>query len=89
MRRLTKEGDGFPSVEKTVVIREGNNHYWSDNNLAVHDNRLLFDSVHTEHSGLREVNNRSAVQGTKDAAVGAARLSLVRFTVRRKNRLTW
>ena len=89
MHRLTKEGDGFPSVEKTMVIREGNDHYWSDNNLAVHDNRLLFDSVHTEHSSLWEVNNRSAVQRTEDTAVGATRMSLVRSTVRRKIRLTW
>jgi len=67
-----------------MVIREGNNHYWSYNNLAVHDNRLLFDGMHTENGGLREVNYRSAVKGTEDAAVGAVCLSLVQFTVRRK-----
>lgn len=57
-----------------MVIREGDNHYWSNDNLAVHDNGLLFDSVHTEHSGLWEVDNGSAVQGTKDTTIGADRL---------------
>ena len=72
-----------------MVIRESDNHYWSNDNLAVHDNRLLFDSVHTKHSRLWEVDNWSAVQGTEDAAVGAKHLSSVRFIVDRKNRLTW
>lgn len=87
--RLTKEGDCFPPVKKTMVIRESDNHYWSNNNLAVHDNRLLFDSVHTEHGGLWEVNNWSAVEGTEDATVGAKCLWLVRCTVRWRNRPTW
>lgn len=87
--QLTKECDGFPSIEKTMVVREGNNHYRSDHNLPVHNNRLLFDSVHTEHGGLWEVDDGSAIQGAKDAAVGAERMLLVRFRVYWRSGLTW
>lgn len=72
-----------------MVIREGDDHYGSNHNLAVHNNRLLFDSVHTEHGGLWEVNDGSAIQRAKDTTVGTECLLLVRFTLHQRNRLTW
>jgi hypothetical protein len=39
-----------------VVVRQGDNHNRSDDDLAIDDHRLLLDRVHTQNSGLREVD---------------------------------
>lgn len=44
-----------------MVICKGDNHYRSNDNLAVHHDGLLFDSMHTEDGGLWEVDNGSTV----------------------------
>ena len=67
-----------------MVVSKSDDHYWSNDNLAVHDDGFLLDGVHTEHGGLWEVNDWSAVQRTKHAAVGAEHHSLIRLTVNRK-----
>lgn len=54
-----------------MVIRQGDDHYRPNDDLAVDDNGFLLDSMHSEHGRLREVDYGSTVQGTKDAAVRA------------------
>lgn len=54
-----------------MVVGERNDHNGADDDLPVDDDGLLLDGVHTEHSGLREVDDGGAVERAEDAAVGA------------------
>ena len=39
-----------------MVVCQGNDHDGSDDDLAIYNNRLLLDRVHTEDSGLGKVD---------------------------------
>ena len=54
-----------------MVVGERDDHNRADDDLAVDDDGLLLDGVHTEHGGLREVDDGRAVERAEDAAVGA------------------
>ena len=45
--RLTKEGDGFPTIEETVVVCESDDHDGANDDLTVDNNGALLDRVHT------------------------------------------
>ena len=47
VRGRTEEGDGFPAVEQTVVVGEGDDHDGTDDNLTVDDDGSVLDRVHT------------------------------------------
>jgi hypothetical protein len=44
-------------LRRTDVVSEGDDHDGSDDDLPVSDNRSVFDSVHTEHGRLREIDD--------------------------------
>lgn len=44
--KLTKEGNGLPTVQETVVVRESDDHDGADDDLAVDDDGALLDGVH-------------------------------------------
>ena len=64
-----EEGDGFPSVEDTVIVGQGEVHHGTDLDLAVDGDWLVLDGVETEDGGLGEVDDGSAHERAKDAAV--------------------
>lgn len=45
-QQLTKESNSFPAIQQPMVIRERDNHNGPDDDLAVHDDRFLFDGMH-------------------------------------------
>jgi hypothetical protein len=65
-----EEGDGFAAVEDAVVVGQGEVHHGADLDLAVDGDGLVLDSVQAEDGGLGQVDDGSAHEGTKDAAVG-------------------
>ena len=58
---LDKESDGLPTIEESVVVGESDNHDGSDDDLAVDDDRLVLDGMHTEDGGLRKVDDRCTI----------------------------
>ena len=42
----TEEGNRFPAVEETVIVRESDDHDRADDDLAVDDDRAVLDRVH-------------------------------------------
>jgi hypothetical protein len=66
---LDQELDSFPSIQQTVVVGKGQVHHGTNLHLAVDGNGAFLDGVEAEHGGLRQVDDGSAHQGTKDAAV--------------------
>lgn len=67
----TKEGDGFPTVEKTMVVCECNDHDGTNDDLAVDDDRSVLDGVHTQHGSLWQVDDGCTVERAEDASVRA------------------
>ena len=55
-----------------MVVCKSDDHDGADDDLAVLDDGFLFDGVHAEDGGLREVDDWSSVEGAEDAAVRAA-----------------
>jgi hypothetical protein len=45
-RQLTKECDSLPAIQQPMVIRERDDHDGPDDDLAIHNDRFLFDGVH-------------------------------------------
>lgn len=64
-----KESNGFPAIQQTVVVGQGKVHHRTDLDLAVDDDGLVLDGVETEDGGLGQVDDGSAHEGAKDAAV--------------------
>ena len=63
-----KEGDSFPAVEESVVIGKGDNHDGADDNLAVNDDGLVLDCVHTWETKGKQLNTQDTKgQHTKDS----------------------
>ena len=60
----TEESSSFPTIEETVVVREGDDHDRADDDLAVDDNGALLDRMHT-YRGVRNVVNNSSTRGTR------------------------
>jgi hypothetical protein len=67
---LDQERDSFPAVEQSMIVCERKVHHRPDFDFSVNSNGLVFDSVQTKNSGLREVNDRSTHQTAEDPAVG-------------------
>lgn len=84
-----EERDGFPAVEQSMIISEGDDHDGPDNNLAIDDDGPVFDGVHAEHGGLRQVDDRRSVQRTKHATVRATKAHQLGDHETDKDRPTW
>lgn len=52
-----------------MIVGKREVHHGSDHDLAVDDNWLVLDGVKSENSGLWQVDDRSAHQGTENTSV--------------------
>ena len=59
---LPQECDSFATINKAVVVCEGDVHHGSDHHLAVPDHWPLEDTVHAKDGGLRRVDDGRAEQ---------------------------
>ena len=57
-----------------MIIRQRNNHNRPNDDLAIYNDRLLLDGVHTEHGGLGQVDNGGTVERSEDTTIGAVGL---------------
>jgi hypothetical protein len=68
-KERTEERDGFPSVEQTMVVGEGDGHDGADDDLAVDDDGSVGDVVHAEDGGLGKVDDGGTEKRAEDASV--------------------
>lgn len=66
---LDKELDGFPSIEQTVVVCKRQIHHRADLHFSVDNHGAILDSVESQDSTLRQVNDGGSHQRAKDTAV--------------------
>jgi hypothetical protein len=66
---LHQELYSLPAIKKTMVISQGKIHHGAYDDLTVDNHWLVLDSMQTQNSGLRKVDNWSAHQGTKHSAI--------------------
>lgn len=66
---LDKELHGLPTIEKAVVVRQGQVHHGSNLDLAVDGNRTFLDGMEAKNSRLRQVDDGSAHERAEDTAV--------------------
>ncbi len=72
---LDQELDCFSAIEQAVVVSQSKIHHGPDFNLVIHDDRALLDSVETQHSGLREIDDGRAHHGAEYPAVADCKCS--------------
>lgn len=66
----TKERDRLSAVQQPVVVREGDGHDGSNDDLSVNNDGLLDDVVHAEDGSLGQVDDGRSEERTEDTSVG-------------------
>ena len=66
---LHQKLNGFSAIQETVVVCQGQVHHRADNNLAVHNDWLILDSMEPKNSCLRKVDDWSTHQRAEDSTV--------------------
>ena len=66
---LPQECDSFATINKAVIVCEGDVHHGSDDHLTVPDHGSLEHSVHAEDGRLGRVDDGRAKQGPEHASI--------------------
>merc|ERR1719402_1348290 len=64
-----QECDSLATVHQPVVVRQGDVHHGTDDDLSIPDDRSLKCPVHPQDGRLRWVDDRSAKERTKHSAI--------------------
>eukprot|EP00055_Hartaetosiga_balthica_P018501 m.134597 g.134597 ORF g.134597 m.134597 type:complete len:84 (-) comp9649_c0_seq1:1059-1310(-) len=56
---VAKEGNSFATINQSVIVSQSNIHHWANNNLSIHCNGSIEDTMHTKYGRLWWVDDWS------------------------------